>query len=358
MPNPLENQMLLYYLSGIGGALGGEGSVASAIGGITQQQIQTQNFQKLLKTLLAGGGKFSMDKEGVNLKAPTSAFRDTDLAIPGADDSLSSGGFSTGIPYKGMMKPPSGITGNMGGVSPTPRSELETLNPSASPLDASGADLAGLTPDMISQALQLKFARDEFERKTISDLMESVYRDVAIKKMQAETAAITPSIDIGGGTKLTQKQFIDWYKASTKDERTAAFKNYEAAKAEGYEGNFEDWMMSLAKAAGGIPEFAAKRRIGKEIDIESELSGPDFAQSVREDLMKDRDKWGYPPSFDSLVKKGYSDEQALDMGQKLMTVQEMDARIRSFYKGKKVERKQDGWYIDGKLKVRNPYAGK
>jgi len=83
MPNPLENKLLLYYMSGLGGAMGGHGSVAQAIGGMTQQQIQSENFMKFIKILLAGGGKFGMDDKGISLKAPQSAFQETEFAISG-----------------------------------------------------------------------------------------------------------------------------------------------------------------------------------------------------------------------------------------------------------------------------------
>ena len=34
----------------------------------------------------------------------------------------------------------------------------------------------------------------------------------------------------------------------------------------------------------------------------------------------------------------------------------MDERIKAAYKDSKVELKPDGWYVDGELKVRNPYG--
>lgn len=158
MPNPLENKLLLYYLAGTGAAIGGKGSVAESLGGMTQQQIQTESFQKLLRTLLAGGGKFSMDKGSMDLKAPISAFRDTEYSIPGFEESYSKVADTGNLP--------------------------EYLSPSASPLDVSGADLAGLTPESISQALRLKFMEEELGRRRISDLARMGYRgeELGIRK--------------------------------------------------------------------------------------------------------------------------------------------------------------------------------
>lgn len=341
--NLLENKLFLQYLAGAGSAISAGEPVGPALSGITQQNISAQNYMKLLKQLLAGGGKINLDKENINIKAPVSAFggegETSKMGVPTGGSGLDTSRYSLG-------------------TQPSSFDIGELINPSASPLDISGADLAGLTPEMISQALQLKFAGEELKRKTMADIVESTYYGAATRRMEAEAARITPSISIPGtDIKLSRPEYIQWYKAATKDERTAAIKNYQLAVSEGYEGKFEDWMMSLAKAAGGIPEFAAKRRLGKEIDIESKLAGPDFAQSVREDLMKDKSTWGFPSTYESFISKGYDEATALDLGQKTMVIEEMDSRIRSFYKGKKVERRQDGWYVGGELKVRNPYAG-
>jgi len=336
MENPLQNKLLLYYMSGLGGGLGGEGSAAQAIGGITQQQIQTENFQKLLRTLMLGGAKATMDKEGLSLKAPYGAFADTDFSIPGFKESYS----------------------RLGGDTP----EATTYNPSASPLDVAGADLAGLTPEMISQALQLKFAGEELERKKLADIAEAGYYGAAARKMEAETVALTPSIDVPGLGKFTNEEFVKIWTAATKDQRSAAVELYEYyADQERSQGrtpkSIEDWTLQVAEASGKslaeiMAEFMAKKEAGTALD----LAGPDFPSDVKKDLMKDRSTWGYPSGYDRWLEKGYGADEALDLSQKAAVLREMDSRIRSFYKGESVERRKNGWYVDGKLKVRNPYG--
>ena len=337
--NPLENKLLLQYLAGVGGAMSAGEPIGPAVAGITQQNISAQNFVKMMKTLLAGGGKLNLDKENLSFKAPMSVFGEgTKMGEPTGGSALDPSRYTTGA------KQPAFDLGDL-------------LNPSASPLDISAADLAGLTTQDITQALQLKFAGEELKRKKMADVVEETYYGAAARRMEAETARITPSISVPGIGMLSRPEFIQWWKTATKDERTAAKKNYDVAVDQGYEGSFEDWMVRLAALEGGIPEFAEKKRIGEEIKTESKLAGPDYVQTVREDLMKDRDKWGTPPTYRSWKDKGYSEEMSLDLGRKVMTIEEMDSRIRSFYKGKTVERRRDGWYVDGKIKVRNPYAG-
>lgn len=348
MPGLMDNKLLLYYLAGAGGAIGGEGSVAQALGGITQQQIQTENFQKLLKTLLAGGSKVAMDKEGLTIKAPAAAFRDTEYTIPGFDES-----------YAGVSNAtfPQRATATMG----TPKvSELDTYNPSASPLDVSSADLAGLTPETISQALQLKFAGEELQRKKLADISEAGYYGAATRKMEAETAALTPSIDIGGGIKLTGKQFVDVWKAATKDERTAAVKNYEYARSQGYEGSFENWMKQLAEASGKslaeiMAEFVAKKEATNKLD----LNKPGLVSDIVSDLKSiSRFAWEDPPGISDLQKELNIDyDTAKSILQNEMVAKEIENRIREVYAGKHIERRYDGWYVDGKRVKRNPFYG-
>jgi len=71
--------------------------------------------------------------------------------------------------------------GDLGGIN-TPKGGStgapNPLNPSFSPA-MSGADLAGLSPEMISQALQFKFGQDQFEQKKLGDT-----RDYMIRQQQ------------------------------------------------------------------------------------------------------------------------------------------------------------------------------
>ena len=321
MPSPLENKLLLYYMSGIGGAMGGPGSVAASIGGMTQQQIQTESFQRLIKTLLAGGGKFGMDKEGMSLKAPVGAFADTDLSIPGFEESY----------------------GRVSDVEiPERRRRPEfpaAYSPSASPLDVGGADLAGLTPENISQALQLGFMKEELGRKRISDLAQAGFYGAAARKMEAETAAIPG------------KQFIDVWKTASKDERSAALKLYdryvEQEKEAGREPkSLEDWTLQVAEASGKslaeiMAEFMAKKEVGIEIEQRDRFRRPKFRADI-EKTIRDKRRYDYEVADDP--------ERAF----KKLTWEEMDRQVKSRFPEAVFERdtatRTIGWFDkEGKL---------
>lgn len=313
MPSPLENRLLLYYMSGIGGAIGGPESVGAAIGGMTQQQIQSESFMKLMKTLLAGGGKFGMDKDGMSLKAPVDAFADTNLSIPGFEKSYG------------------GVSGALGTLERPRRPELPAAyNPSASPLDISGADLAGLTPENISQALQLKFMTEEMGRKTAADLTRAGYYGAAARRMEAETAAAIPSIDIPGVGKVTTKQFIDIWKTASKDERSAALKLYDRY-VEQEEGagrtpkSLENWTMQVAEASGKslaeiMAEFMAKKEVGIDIEQRDRFRRPKFRTDI-EKTIRDKRRYEYETADDP------------DKAFKRLTWKEMDKQVKSRFPG-------------------------
>ena len=201
MPNPLENQMLMYYLAGMGGALSEQGGnkAGVAMGQMTQQQIQSQNYMKMLKGMLGGmpaGAKLSGDKDNLTVKMPTNTL---DLAQEG---SAAPGGSGTN-----WADPK-----NFNQLSPQIRG---SVNPSASPLDVSGADLAGLTPKEISSALQFKFAQDELGTKSIGNLVDIIYKGKLMEKADADIANERPVFTIPGtNISLNSKQYLDWKKMS------------------------------------------------------------------------------------------------------------------------------------------------
>ena len=66
----LQNKLFLQYLSGVGADISAGGTGAAAANAITQQNIQAQNYMKLLKEILAGGGKLNVGEEKASLLIP------------------------------------------------------------------------------------------------------------------------------------------------------------------------------------------------------------------------------------------------------------------------------------------------
>ena len=75
--------------------------------------------------------------------------------------------------------------------------------------------------------------------------------------------------------------------------------------------------------------------------------------------MKDRHKWHSSEETNKIAsERGITFEEAQQILQKTNILKEMDSRIRTAFKGQQIERKVDGWYVNGKLEVRNPYYGR
>jgi len=219
-----NNPLFLQYLSGAGGAISQGQPIGPTLNDITQQNISSQSYMKLLQKLLGGGGKMTLDKDTMNIKAPVSALQETQ--DQGQTSGLGSIGANSQVASTTPQVNPTGVINPSVGP-PESASQNGPVNLSAL-ADISPSDLAGLSPQDISNAL--------------SGAIDTKYRQALISESEARTEAATPSVTVPETSiKLTRSQYLDWYKTASKDERTAAIKEYEYAKDQGFEGNFEDF---------------------------------------------------------------------------------------------------------------------
>jgi len=109
---------------------------------------------------------------------------------------------------------------------------------------------------------------------------------------------------------------------------------------------------------GNKVETATKvKEATDKVSRQSSVRSPDFASKITEKLMKNKQDWYSFNEADSLSKKkGIPYEQAQKKIQRLKVLKEMDLQIRTAFSGQQVEIKADGWYVNGKLEVRNPYG--
>uniref|UniRef100_A0A6H1ZAN1 Uncharacterized protein n=1 Tax=viral metagenome TaxID=1070528 RepID=A0A6H1ZAN1_9ZZZZ len=241
LSNLFQNKLFLQYLSGAGGAISAGQPAGPVLDKITQQNIASQNFMKMLQQMMgdAASSKTSSKAtlDGTKLKYETDMSELGKELFPGAAGMAGAGG-SAGL---GKM-------------------EMNPLNPFASPA-MSGADLAGLTPENISQALQFKFMGQEMENKKMSDLVDMIYKRALTEQAMTATTAAKPIFTVPGtDIRLNSKEYLNWYKEANKDERTAAIKNFEYAQERGYRGDFEQFQ-DVSKTAHQ-KDFAAARKDG------------------------------------------------------------------------------------------------
>jgi hypothetical protein len=222
MPNLLENKLLLQYLAAAGQDIGQGQPIGSNVNAVTQSNIAAQNYAKLLKQLLEGGGKVNMDKENVSIKAPVGAFGGPSAknlaGITGQLDTtgganLTTPTATTAAAEPELQKSQTDLLGVLLGGN------VGALNPSSSPLDIAPADLAGLTPTDLSQAMGIKLSRDALVQRQQESAAAS---DIAMSKelRQWQQLMRQAPLDVPG---LGQLSLEDWKNLDTK---TKAYSYY------------------------------------------------------------------------------------------------------------------------------------
>jgi hypothetical protein len=139
LTNLFQNKMFLQFLAAAGQDISGGGK---NLGGAINQNISSQNYMKLLSQMLGGdipeGGVIKMGPEGMDIKVPKM-------------------GTLSGQPSQGT---------SVGNANPFVSSQS----------GFSASDLAGVNPEMISQALQLKQNQQSLEQRRVSDVMDAMYK--------------------------------------------------------------------------------------------------------------------------------------------------------------------------------------
>jgi len=209
LSNLLQNRLFLQFLSGAGGAISSGQPIGPALNQITQQNISSQNYLKLLQKMLSGeevpeGGKVMMDSKGTKIDIPKTALKEFGSDLGGIAPDL--GGPSTASDTRTQDQ--------------TKLRQLEALNPfPSSQPSISAADLAGLTPQDISQALQFKFGQEKLEEEKINSLIDRMYKSALMTKALRPEALDEPfPVNVPGVGKVTQRQ---WSSLPT-DERAYA----------------------------------------------------------------------------------------------------------------------------------------
>jgi hypothetical protein len=365
MANPFDNQLLLQYLAGAGQDIGSGNPLGTNVNAITQQNIQSRNFMKLLQRMLGGkdipeGGKVEYDSEGAKIKVPKTAMEDFDPMGRGSTD--------TGTD-------PMRKTTYSTQVGGTPNTDSATVlaallggqNPSSSPLGISGADLAGLTPQNISQALQFKFGQEAQQRQGVNDTISNIYKLALTQKALTPGAPPKPTAAIQNygfyvqqqkALGKTPKAFDSW----DKDLRTGLQKDYDRYKSEGGELGFQEWYRDVKALSGGIDleEYTKRRQASADVSAKASVTDPGLVADIEKTLPSEDVYFEHRDRVNSLTEKyGISVENASDIVRKALVRQELDNRIKQAYRGNEVTyEKGKGWFVNGRLVRKDPYGTK
>jgi len=349
-----SNPLVLQMMASMGESLDPEGP-AGAMGRVGKEWIRNQSQMKMMEKLLGGGAKIAMDGDKTSITGGSSLLGDLSVDVSETKEGklTDPNAFSNYI--KKMQSQGVGA-----GAEPS-----RAINPFVSSQPGTSlADLAGLRGEDINQAMQLMLGQRDISRKSVADIYDAMYKMGILREQQRLTTAQvgekTPSIKVPGtDIVLTRKEYVDWYKAASKDQRTSAIKDYEYAVSQGYQDTFEDWatqMKKLGRTEINIGDIREKAMVTGKVKHQLKITEPGHEHTIRERLMEaDRRGYSRPSGWEELVKKGMSKPDAIVRKQTLMILEEFDKDIRSAYLGRRIERKKDGWYIDGVLTVRNPY---
>ena len=213
-----SNKLFLQYLSGVGSALNEGKPVGPALNQITVQNIAAQNKAKLNQTymnmmrkLLASGGK--VDQKGLTI--PHEALSDPLSGDAGVNELIPTAPSSTGgtSPVYGdsTRSPSSGVSPNQ--LSPINQEVLRLINPSTPAI--SGADLAGLSTEDISQALgsalgvgRLEMDWEQMKDKKISDVATALYQDTLRREAETRIAEKDRVYTTEEGIELDRDQYL------------------------------------------------------------------------------------------------------------------------------------------------------
>lgn len=325
-----NNPMLLQFMTAAGEDISSGNPIGTNVGKTVQQNISSQNFMKLLQKMLGGevpeGGKMEISDTGMKMHIPATAY-----TLSGQAPKAS---------------------------TPAQQSAVENpfINPSYSSAGISASDLAGLSPEMISQALQFKMAQDELKNKSIMDVVDMQYKRALTEQALANAEADRRPKD----TRTNEQKNYEYYVAQQsklgqpvktiaewdKDTQTAHQKDYEYYKNQGGDLSFHEWLRDITALGGGLSleDYAARKATSEDIEAKSNITSADFFTKTEKIVKED-------PTLDQYLGTPEYDKQV-----KLETLKRMDSAIRNAYKDKKVTRTAEGWLVDKKIIRRNPYA--
>lgn len=330
-----DNKLFLQYLAGAGEDIGSGNAIGTNVNKVTNQSISNQNFMKLLQKMLGGqipeGGKIEVSDTGMKMSVPSTA-------------------------YSPMAQTAAGKVPQASAPVQQPAMENPFINPSYSSAGISASDLAGLSPEMISQALQFKMTQDELKNKSIMDVVEMQYKRALTEQANANAEANRRPKD----TRTNEQKNYEYYVEQQRklgqtpktidqwdsDTKTAHQKDYEYYKNQGGDLSFHEWLRDITALGGGLSleDYAARRATSEDIEAKSNVTSADFFTKIEKIVKED-------PTLDQYLGTPEYDKQV-----KLKTLKRMDSAIRNAYKDKKVTRTTEGWLVDKKIIRRNPYA--
>jgi len=240
------NPLLIQYLAAAGSDLLSGNPIGANVNAVTNQAVQNKSFVKLLQQML---GQAQSPNNTSKMTMDGSKFKFEGDMI---DDE--------GNPF---------------------------LNPSTSPLDISSVDLAGLTPELISQALNFKMTQDQLAQKKISDYVDMIYKgaltDQALAAAEKSRNVDTRTGNIKEYEYARDNQGFDGTLREWISTDPISWKEYQKDRGQGYEDTYHNWLREQSSLKGGLslPEFEKRKEVTEDIQARKYFTDPKgLAQDV------------------------------------------------------------------------------
>ncbi len=286
----LGNPTFQSFMSRAGSGIAGPNDpFTSALDPLNQQLIGAKNMKELLSKIMAGGGKMNLDKDKFSLNAPSSVLSDMFAGGQGTKDlSIAPAPAPSATIGPTLLGP---ATTPDVGVSPeVPAGDFRKnpFNPSPSPPDVRNVDLAGLTPGDVAGAFGLGLTADQIRQAGIAETSKARLREAQITKAlrpEKDTAAVETY-------KFAQRQGFKGSIKEFKTQTTGHKKDYDEAKAGGYKGSFNDWMLAMAQAGAiNLGEFTARKEAAVDVKQRAYFTSADFSSDVDKAVLARRSEY-------------------------------------------------------------------
>ena len=420
-----NNPLALQYMAAAGSDLLSGNPIGANVNNVTMNTIRAKSYANMLSKMLESGGKLSIDANGGTLKFPAGVLSQKP-GMPGEPGTPTPNAPMADINQPQPAQPASPaqmpsepsqslpaqssneITGQVGGINQAMIPLLggggmipgagngiinpmmaQYLNPSSSPLDFSYSDLAGLTPQDITSAMNLKMTSEEMKNKQISSYYDNIYKLALINQANAKATKTDPKdemfpIPVPGIGAVTLRQ---WSELPTDQKQYAAyvsqavklgdsdimskneFENMKPTDREKfYRALLKDpKLMEVAKELKPTTNIDIGQRTTERIKAEQQakISGPGYVDSVLTSMKKDGRAWRNPANTEAffnqklgeqgLTKDNLTKDQELALrkdARKLARVAMLYYRIKrdlnAAYGEENVENRSDGIYANGK----------
>ena len=289
----------------------------------TNQSIKANSFMKLMQNALSqDNSDLKLSKDGMTIKA-------------GTDSELLKAILGGGSGGPANQNPPASTPSDQAAApAATPTAQVPQMpNPftvSQPRLDTSSSALAGLTPQDIAAVMGMKQAQDTLKQQSYKDTVDAIYKqsqmqgnataapienaykDALTKKALADIENDKAIYQVpGSDVKLNAKDWVAYQKLN-KESQSAAVKNYEYAKSQGftgdfvefqdnaktthkkdydeavaggYKGSFNNWMLEMAKAGainlGGKLE---EKKAMSELEGQLYFSNPKWTEDLNKQI--------------------------------------------------------------------------